>query len=92
MYNRALLAVERNNHGHAVLAYLSSTRKYENLYCYNGQPGWLTTTTSRPADAGEFCLGTGRRILRDLQPHAARGVPDFCSAREWHGRSCSGSA
>ncbi|MFL6299943.1 MAG: terminase [Terriglobales bacterium] len=47
-YNRALLGVERNNHGHAVLAYLTSTRKYENLYCGNDQPGWLTTNASRP--------------------------------------------
>ena len=47
-YNRALLAVERNNHGHAVLAYLSTTRRYENLYCKGGDPGWVTTTFTRP--------------------------------------------
>lgn len=45
-YNDALLVVERNNHGHGVLAHLNS--RYANLYCQKEQPGWLTTTTTRP--------------------------------------------
>ena len=47
-YNHAQLIIERNNHGHAVLAYLSTTRRYENLYCKGGDPGWVTTTFTRP--------------------------------------------
>jgi hypothetical protein len=47
-YNEALLAVERNNHGHAVLAYLTSTRRYDNLYSAGDDPGWMTTTFTRP--------------------------------------------
>ncbi len=46
-YNDALVAVERNNHGHAVLVALEQSG-YENLYAERGQTGWLTTMASRP--------------------------------------------
>ncbi|MGO8719327.1 MAG: terminase [Acidobacteriaceae bacterium] len=48
-YNQALLAVERNNHGMAVLAYLSTIERYPAVYEQRGQAGWLTTAVSRPA-------------------------------------------
>jgi hypothetical protein len=47
-YNHALVAVERNNHGHAVLAHLMMNQGYTNVYTSGGQPGWLTTAASRP--------------------------------------------
>ncbi len=47
-YNDALLVVERNNHGHAVLAYLHTTQRYLSLYEQRGMPGCLTTAASRP--------------------------------------------
>ena len=47
-YNRALLVVERNNHGHGVLAHLQSLG-YPNLYRDQGQYGWLTSSVTRPA-------------------------------------------
>ena len=47
-YNRALLAVERNNHGYGVLAHLQR-EGYANLYCEGEQPGWL-------ADDGEIIV------------------------------------
>ncbi|HET9088256.1 MAG TPA: terminase [Acidobacteriaceae bacterium] len=47
-YNDALLVVERNNHGMAVLAYLTMIERYPKLYEQRGQSGWLTTATSRP--------------------------------------------
>jgi len=46
-YGNALIAVERNNHGHAVLAHLSDGAGYQNLYEENGQQGWLTNNPSR---------------------------------------------
>jgi hypothetical protein len=48
-YNSALVAVERNNHGHAVLLYLKDIERYGNLYGEGGQAGWLTSALSRPA-------------------------------------------
>lgn len=47
-YNDALLAVERNNHGLAVLAYLNTVERYPAIYEQRGVPGWLTTAVSRP--------------------------------------------
>jgi hypothetical protein len=50
-YGNAPIAVERNNHGHAVLAYLQLQERYENLYRDNdqrGEAGWLTTAVNRP--------------------------------------------
>jgi hypothetical protein len=48
-YNEALLVVERNNHGLAVIAFLTDTERYPAIYEQRGQPGWLTTAVSRPA-------------------------------------------
>jgi len=47
-YEQALVAVERNNHGAAVLAHLSYLR-YEDVFEKGGQLGWLTSAASRPA-------------------------------------------
>ena len=47
-YGHALLAVERNNHGAAVLAYLESEERYAQLYAQGGMAGWLTTAANRP--------------------------------------------
>jgi hypothetical protein len=47
-YNHALLVVERNNHGHGVLAHLQSLG-CPNLYREQEQYGWLTSSVTRPA-------------------------------------------
>jgi hypothetical protein len=47
-YNRALVVVERNNHGHAVLAHLANLGRDLDIYEHNGQLGWLTTAANRP--------------------------------------------
>lgn len=44
----ALLVVERNNHGHGVLAHLEKTEAYEHVYESKTGPGWLTTGVSKP--------------------------------------------
>lgn len=49
-YNGATLAVERNNHGHAVLRALQVEQKYANIFCDSDEkPGWNNTSISRPA-------------------------------------------
>lgn len=48
IYGKALLAVERNNHGYGVLAHLRDM-EYANIYEKDGQLGWLTSAASRPA-------------------------------------------
>ena len=44
----ALIAVERNNHGAGVLAYLDSVERYARVYEQSGVAGWLTTAGSKP--------------------------------------------
>ncbi len=48
LYNDALVAVERNNHGHAVLAVVEN-EKYWNVYREEHVAGWLTSAVTRPA-------------------------------------------
>ena len=47
-YHGALIAVERNNHGAAVLAFLDSSEGYRNVYRQRTEEGWLTTASSKP--------------------------------------------
>ena len=53
-YNRALLVVERNNHGFGVLAYLAAAENYDNVFEHHGQPGWQTSAATRPKMISEF--------------------------------------
>ena len=46
-YGGALLAVERNNHGSGVLAYLDSSERYQHVYEQEGVAGWLTTAGNK---------------------------------------------
>lgn len=48
-YNRAWLVVERNNHGAHVLGMVETSCGYDRVFRQGGQPGWLTTSVSRPA-------------------------------------------
>jgi hypothetical protein len=47
-YGGALIAVERNNHGAAVLAFLHASEHYGHLYRQGHEPGWLTSSASKP--------------------------------------------
>ncbi len=47
-YGGAVVVVERNNHGSAVIAFLRSVCGYDRLFQQGGQDGWLTTVISRP--------------------------------------------
>jgi hypothetical protein len=53
-YGNALIAVERNNHGSAVLAYLETVERYERVYERQGVAGWLTTAANKPAMIGRI--------------------------------------
>ena len=48
----ALLAVERNNHGHGVIAHLTGKLAYPNLYEQGSEVGWLTNAASKPQMTG----------------------------------------
>ena len=46
-YNDALLVVERNNHGHGVLAHLRAAG-YQRVFRDGSQDGWLTSALTKP--------------------------------------------
>jgi hypothetical protein len=78
-YNHAVLVVERNNHGAGVLALCESVCGYKPIYSQGnsplGQPGWLTTSISRPAIVGRLNaalvdnpeLFMSRKLLAELR-------------------------
>jgi hypothetical protein len=69
-YNDALLAVERNNHGHAVLLELEHHRRYPRLYRHtDGALGWLMNAQTRP-----LAIQSLAAMLRDAPQ-------TFCSKR-----------
>jgi hypothetical protein len=47
-YRNALVVVERNNHGAAVIAYIETSERYARVYERDGEAGWLTTSVSKP--------------------------------------------
>lgn len=74
-YNRALVIVERNNHGSGILAYLGGVCRYPRIYEQHGQQGWLTTQLTRPEMIGKLgaalLANTGmfssERLLRECR-------------------------
>ena len=86
-YHHALLAVERNNHGHGVLALLESVERYENLYRSGRQSGWVTSQVSRPQMLETFAavlaeaphLFSSRRLLEECRTFV-RHADGYCAA------------
>jgi hypothetical protein len=74
-YNNALLVVERNNHGSAVLAYLETVCRYERIYKTADQTGWLTSAITRPRILGRLAsalvetsqIFASERLLRECR-------------------------
>lgn len=80
-YNAALVAVERNNHGHAVLHSLVHDHRYPNLYAHpegagthRERLGWPMHAQTRP-----LAVGTLERMLRDApEAFASRRLLEQC--------------
>ncbi len=85
-YNRALVAVERNNHGHTVLSNLGMLHRDVPVYEQHGQAGWLTTAATRPHMLGNLVavlssapqLFVSSRLLGELKTFVRR--PDGTTA------------
>jgi len=88
-YNDGLLVVERNNHGHAVLAMLERVEQYGNIYADPRSPhvpGWSTTVLTRPVMIERFGamlvahpeIFQSRRLLEECRGFVRR--PDGRSA------------
>jgi hypothetical protein len=53
-YNDAWLVVERNNHGHGVLAMMENVCHYARIYQHLDGPGLLITSANKPALIGQL--------------------------------------
>ena len=88
-YNGALMVVERNNHGHAVLAMLERVEQYEPLYGNPRYAGWVTTVLTRPTMLERFGavlvtspeLFQSRRLLEECRSFV-RGADGRIAASE----------
>lgn len=68
-YNLAVVAVERNNHGHACLYALADVRRYPNVFRdRDDKPGWYNVDVKRTAaiDKLEQAYRTGEWECRDV--------------------------
>jgi hypothetical protein len=74
-YHGATVAVERNNHGAAVLAYLESSERYERIWrATGGEAGWLTTAASKP----EMIARIGSILMETPEMFASRRLLGEC--------------
>jgi hypothetical protein len=73
-YNGGLMVVERNNHGHAVLAMLERVEKYEPLYRNNRYAGWVTTMLTRPTMLERF----GATLVTNSELFMSRRLLEEC--------------
>jgi hypothetical protein len=65
-----LLAVERNNHGHAVILELSKHIRYPNLFRHaDDKIGWLTDRVSRPLMLNAFIDGVENKGIKLNDPN-----------------------
>ena len=65
LYRNPILAVERNNHGHAVLLALSEINRYPNLYKHDDDKlGWNTNTLTRQIAMDTFVEAFESRQLK----------------------------
>ncbi len=82
-YNNALLAPERNNHGHAVMMGLEETVRYRNLFyeAKNTRPRINVITGTKPSAKEERKYGwetdtNSRPLMLDQLRHAVEGEAD----------------
>ena len=87
-YGDALIAVERNNHGHAVLAHLIDGEGCANLYEEKGQAGWQTNAATRPRMIEHLAVLLGR----NPELFFSRRLLQECRTFVRHADSSSGAA
>ena len=78
-YGEAMIAVERNNHGAAVLAYIESSERYGRVWYarggrQRGESGWLTTASSKP----EMVARMGSLLLQRPEMFRSRRLLGEC--------------
>jgi hypothetical protein len=90
-YNQALVAVERNNHGHAVIAHLAMNEGYQNLYPGGAPPGWLTTAASRPRMLENFAAVLSSASFLFLSPRLLQECRTFIRHQDGSSAAAGGA-
>ena len=90
-YNKALLAVERNNHGNGVLAHLDNLN-YLKVYKQAEQEGWWTSAKSKPRLVENMSAMLMRSAETFRSRAAAERVPDVCEVGDGGSGSGGGGA
>ena len=83
----ALMVVERNNHGHAVIAHMQEGEKYERVYDHKGVPGWLTTGSSKPEIVGDL----GALLVSHPERFRSRRLLEECRTFVTHANGRTGA-
>ncbi len=84
----AMIAVERNNHGSGVLAYLDATERYRRVYEQDGVAGWLTTASSKPRMVSRM----GALLEQSANLFQSRRLLEECRTFVNHGNGRTGAA
>lgn len=94
-YGNASIAIERNNHGHAVLACMQFHEHYANLYCEGGdrkgEAGWLTTGFSRPPMLENFAAVLRANPRSVQSPRLLEQCRTFVRGRDGRAEAAAGS-
>jgi hypothetical protein len=83
----ALMVVERNNHGHGVLAHFEKGEPYERVYAKSGVPGWLTTSASKPA----IVSGLGALLAEQPELFRSKRLLEECRTFVTHANGRTGA-
>ena len=90
-YNDAVVVVERNNHGSAVLAHLELSQKYDHVYRENGEAGWLTTSLSKAEMVARISLLLSNAAERFMSKRLLAECRTFVSGENGRSSAASGA-
>jgi hypothetical protein len=91
-YNEAILAPERNNHGHAVLVVLERDKKYPRIYKHwDSKHGWHTNEASRPMMLDELDASHRRGSWKTFDAAGLAQMHDFVLDERGRAAASAGS-
>ena len=91
-YNRGQVAVERNNHGHAVLRALAAEQHYPSIFRdRDGQPGWINHATSRSVALAQLEGDIRKGVFRTLDKAMVGQLLTFVVSKEGKPEAAKGA-
>jgi hypothetical protein len=84
----ALLVVERNNHGHGVIAHLQQAGEYDAIYDSKGMPGWLTNSSSKQMMVSDL----GALLVEKPELFRSKRLLEECRTFVTHANGSTGAA